>query len=140
VTKGMRRPSSLLSGHMTATRQRLGKAAEDLVASRLAEAGWEIVERNARTRHGELDLIALDDRCLVFVEVKAGRVGSAFGPERPVLSVDFRKQARIRRLATVWLSEHRDLPRYDQIRFDAVGVTYDRTSRVVAYEHLEGAF
>lgn len=125
---------------MTSTRQRLGRAAEDLVASRLAEAGWEIVERNARTRHGELDLVALDGRSLVFVEVKAGRAGSAFGPERPVLSVDFRKQARIRRLATAWLSGHRDLPRHDRIRFDAIGVTYDRFGRVTDYEHLEGAF
>jgi putative endonuclease len=125
---------------MTGTRQRLGRATEDLVAARLRGASWEVVERNARTRHGELDLIALDGRALVFVEVKAGRVGSAFGPERPVLSVDFRKQARIRRLATAWMSERRDLPRYDRIRFDAIGVTYDRAGRVIDYEHLEGAF
>jgi putative endonuclease len=125
---------------MTGTRQRLGRTAEDLVAARLADAGWEIVERNARTRHGELDLVALDARALVFVEVKAGRAGSAFGPERPVLSVDFRKQRRIRRLATAWMSERRDLPRYDEIRFDAIGVTYDRAGRITDYEHLEGAF
>jgi putative endonuclease len=125
---------------MTRTRQRLGQAAEDLVAARLANAGWEVVERNARTRHGELDLVALDGRTLVFVEVKAGRAGSAYGPERPILSIDFRKQRRVRRLATAWMSERRDLPRYDEIRFDAIGVTYDRTGRVLDYEHLEGAF
>jgi putative endonuclease len=125
---------------MTTTRQRLGRAAEELVARRLAAAGWEVVERNARTRHGELDLVALDGRALVFIEVKAGRAGSAFGPERPVLSVDFRKQARIRRLATAWMSERRDLLRYTEIRFDAVGVTYDRAGGIADYEHLEGAF
>jgi putative endonuclease len=125
---------------MTGTRQRLGRTAEDLVAARLGEAGWEIVERNARTRHGELDLVALDGRTLVFVEVKAGRAGSAFGPERPVLSVDRRKQLRVRRLATAWMSERRDLPRYDQIRLDAIGVTYDHAGRVVDYEHIRGAF
>lgn len=125
---------------MTETRQRLGQTAEDLVAARLANAGWEVVERNARTRHGELDLVALDGRTLVFVEVKAGRAGSAFGPERPILSIDFRKQRRVRRLATAWMSERRELPRYDEIRFDAIGVTYDRIGRVLDYEHLEGAF
>lgn len=125
---------------MSRTRQRLGSAAEDLVAARLAEASWEIVERNARTRHGELDLVALDGRTLVFVEVKAGRAGSAYGPERPVLSVDFRKQRRVRRLATAWMSERRELPRYDEIRFDAIGVTYDRVGRVTDYEHIRGAF
>ncbi len=125
---------------MANTRQRLGKAAEDLVAARLLTAGWEIVERNARTRYGELDIVALDGRTLVFVEVKAGRSGATFGPERPVLSIDFRKQRRIRRLATAWMSERHDLPRYDEIRFDAVGVTYDRAGCVADYEHLEGAF
>jgi putative endonuclease len=125
---------------VTGTRQRLGKAAEDLVATRLAAAGWEVLERNARSRHGELDLVALDGRTLVFVEVKAGRAGSAYGPERPVLSIDFRKQQRIRRLATAWMSECRHLPRYDEIRFDAVGVTYDRAGLVVDYEHIAGAF
>ncbi len=125
---------------MTATRQRLGRAAEDLVATRLAAAGWRALERNARTRHGELDIVALDGRTLVFVEVKAGRVGSAYGPERPVLSIDFRKQQRVRRLATAWMGERRELPRYDEIRFDAVGVTYDRSGRVVDYEHIRGAF
>ncbi len=125
---------------MTRTRQRLGQAAEDLVAGRLEVAGWEILERNARSRHGELDIVALDGRTLVFVEVKAGRAASDYGPERPVLSIDFRKQAKIRRLATAWMSERRDLPRYDEIRFDAVGVTYGRGGRVADYEHLEGAF
>lgn len=125
---------------MTQARQRLGRAAEDLVAGRLAEAGWEIVERNARTRYGELDIVALDGRTLVFVEVKAGRAGSACGPARPILSIDFRKQARVRRLATAWMSERRDLPRYEEIRFDAVGVTYDQVGHAADYEHLGGAF
>jgi putative endonuclease len=124
---------------VTATRQRLGRAAEDLVATRLSAAGWRVLERNARSRHGELDLVALDRRTLVFVEVKAGRAGSTYGPERPVLSIDSRKQQRIRRLATAWMGERRDLPRYDEIRFDAIGVTYDR-DRVVDYEHIRGAF
>jgi len=125
---------------MTAARQRLGQVAEDLVAARLASAGWELIERNARTRHGELDIIAFDGRTLVFVEVKAGRVGSIYGPERPVLSIGPQKQRRIRRLATAWMSERRDLPRYDEIRFDAVGVTYGRGGRIADYEHIQAAF
>jgi putative endonuclease len=125
---------------MTRTRQRLGQAAEDLVAERLAAATWELVERNARTRHGELDIVALDDRTLVFVEVKAGRADSDFGPERPIEAIGPRKQRRIRRLATAWMGERRELPRYDEIRFDAIGVTYDRAGRVTDYEHISGAF
>ena len=125
---------------MTAQRQRIGRAAEDLVASRLASARWQIVERNARTRYGELDIVALDGKALVFVEVKASRENSAFGPERPVHAVDRRKQLRVRRLAVAWMGERRDLPFYEEIRFDAVGVTFTRDGRVADVEHIEGAF
>ena len=125
---------------MTDPRRRIGQLAEDLVAARLARSGWELVERNARTRFGELDIVALDGRALVFVEVKAGRAGSAFGPERPVLGVGPKKQQRIRRLAVAWMRERRDAPRYAEIRFDAVGVTLDRSGRVIDYEHIKAAF
>ena len=125
---------------MTRSRLRTGQIAEQLVASRLAAAGWEIVARNARTRHGELDIVARDGRTLVFIEVKGMRAGAAFGPERPILAVDRRKQLRVRRLATAWMAANRELPRYEEIRFDAVGVTLDRAGRPVDYEHVEGAF
>jgi putative endonuclease len=125
---------------MTDPRQRTGARAEELVAHRLQAAGWEIVERNARTRHGELDIVALDGRALVFVEVKAGRQNAAFGPERPILAIDRRKQRRIRRLASAWMAKRRHAPRYDDIRFDAVGVTVDRGGRVLDVEHIRGAF
>ena len=140
VTEGERAADVLASPPMTEQRQRLGQRAEELVAARLIDAGWEVVERNARTRYGELDVVALDGRALVFVEVKAGRAGSRFGPERPILSVDFRKQQRIRRLATAWMTERRDLPRYEEIRFDAVGISFDRAGSVTDYEHIEAAF
>jgi len=125
---------------MSVQRQRIGRAAEDLVATRLARANWEILERNARTRYGELDIVALDGRSLVFVEVKAGREGSAYGPERPVLAVDRRKQQRIRRLATAWMAEHRDVPYFTGIRFDAIGVTFSGAGRPIDFEHIRNAF
>lgn len=125
---------------MTHARLRTGQIAEGLVAARLTAAGWRIVARNARTRHGELDIVARDGRTLVFVEVKGMRAGAAHGPERPILAIGPRKQRQVRRLATAWMAAHRDLPRYDAIRFDAVGVTLDRTGALVDYEHIEGAF
>ncbi len=126
---------------MTDRRRSLGAAAEDEVARRLARAeGWWPLERNARTRYGELDIVALHGECLVFIEVKAGRAGADFGPVRPVHAVGPQKQRRIRRLATAWMAARRDLPRYGAIRFDAVGVTFDRDGRIVDYEHIEGAF
>jgi putative endonuclease len=128
---------------MTAARQRLGRAAEDLVASRLAREGFWILERNVRVRTpelaGELDLIAIEGDVLVFVEVKAGRTGSRAGAERPALAVDRRKQLRIRRLAKAWLAKGERLPRFASVRFDVVGIRV-AAGVVVAYEHLRGAF
>jgi putative endonuclease len=125
---------------MTVARRRTGAIAEDLVARRLAAVGWEIVERNALTRYGELDIVARDGRTLVFVEVKGAREGTRFGPEKPILAIDLRKQQRVRRLATAWMAERRDQPRYAEIRFDAVGVTLDRAGRAVDVEYVKGAF
>jgi putative endonuclease len=124
---------------MTQKRLSTGRRAEDLVAARLAARGWLVVARNARTRHGELDLVALDGRTLVFVEVKAGRTGSRYGPERPVLSVGPRKQRQVRRLAAAFMAANRDLPRYSGIRFDAVGVTFEGDGNFTV-EHIENAF
>jgi putative endonuclease len=117
----------------------MGRRAEDLVARRLDEAGWEILGRNVRSREGEIDIVAREGRALVFVEVKAGRRGAAFGPERPVLAVDARKQRRIRRLAAAWLAANRGGRSYARIRFDAVGVTFEG-SRPVEIEHIRSAF
>jgi putative endonuclease len=125
---------------MTVARRRTGEIAEELVARRLGTAGWEIVERNARTRYGEIDIVARDGCALVFIEVKGARRDTRFGPEKPILSIDFRKQRQVRRLATAWMSERRDLPPYEEIRFDAVGVTLDRDGRPLDVDYVKGAF
>lgn len=65
---------------MAADRKKLGNEGEDLAAAHLRSRGFRILERNARMgRLGELDIVALDGRTLVFVEVKTRR-GAAFGP------------------------------------------------------------
>jgi putative endonuclease len=125
---------------MTQERLSTGRRAEALVAARLDGKGWRILARNDRTRQGELDIVALDGLTLVFVEVKAGRAGNRFGPERPVLSVGPRKQLQVRRLAAGFMGRNRDLPHYERIRFDAVGVSFSRDGTPVAVEHIENAF
>ena len=86
----------------------------------LLERGYELVERNYRTRYGELDLILRKDNTLVFVEVKLRR-GSGFGG--PLEAVTPRKQTTIRALADQYLSD-RD-PTFDTVRFDVVGILVD---------------
>jgi putative endonuclease len=126
---------------MTDPRATTGRAAEQVAAERLADRHWELLERNARTRYGELDIVALDGETLVFVEVKAGREGADFGPVRPIHSVGPRKQRQVRRLAVAWLAERRPYRlRYSGIRFDAIGISFDRDGGIAEIDHIEGAF
>ena len=125
---------------MTVARQRTGRAAEELVAARLRAEGWTILERNARMRRGEIDIVALDRSDLVFVEVKAGRQGSVSGPERPVLAIGARKQRRLRALAGAWLSANRAPRHFEEVRFDAIGVTFAANGSLAAYEHIRAAW
>ena len=124
---------------MTFARQRLGRAAEQLVATRLEHSGWRIVGRNVRLPSGELDLVALDGTTLVFVEVKAGRAGATVGPERPAHAVGGRKQLKLRRLAREWIAERRGPSGVSGYRFDVVGVSFGADG-LADVDHIRAAF
>src|ERR1700722_13687407 len=116
----------------------LGPAGEQVAAEHLCRLGYEIVERNYATRWGELDIVARLGRTLAFCEVKSRRAGGRAGG--PFDAVGRDKQIRVRRMASSWLVAHRDRPYAEVIRFDAIGVTFDGAGRMIALEHLEGAF
>jgi putative endonuclease len=124
---------------MTFARQRLGRSAEQLVATRLEGSGWRIVGRNVRLSSGELDIVALDGSTLVFVEVKAGRTGTSLGPERPAHAVGRRKQLKLRRLAREWIAERRGPSGVAGYRFDVVGVSFGRDG-LADVDHIRQAF
>jgi putative endonuclease len=122
-------------------RQRLGSTGERLAAEHLERRGFAILERNYRTRWGELDLIAFDGRVLVFCEVKTRRSGGSRGG--PLEAVHPAKQAQVRRMASSWLRDRgrdRERPYVPVVRCDAIGVTVDTSGRLISLEHLEGAF
>jgi len=128
---------------MSEGRQRLGRAAEALVADALERRGMRVLARNERTSsvRGEIDLIAIDGDALVFVEVKARRVGATLGPERPVMAVGHRKRHKLRSLALAWLRDHDgSVPPHASLRFDVVGLRVDARGRAAEWEHLRGAF
>jgi putative endonuclease len=77
---------------MSVARQRLGRLGEELAAERLLALGYSIVERNYRCPHGELDLVARQADCWVFVEVRT-RHGERFGT--PEQSITPRKRAHL---------------------------------------------
>lgn len=121
-------------------RRRLGATGEQLAADHLQRLGLQILDRNYRTRWGELDLVVYDEKRLIFVEVKT-RIAYGHGPERdPLESLHPRKQHQVRAMAKNWLVERRDRPHADALRFDAIGVTLDRAGRLLRLDHLEAAF
>ncbi len=95
----------------------LGKRGEQIAARYLRRSGYLIIKRNYRAAGAEVDLIAVEDQTLVFVEVKA-RSGKRLGT--PQEAVDERKQNRIRRAAEVYAARNRvtEIP----IRFDVVAI------------------
>jgi len=108
----------------------VGRQGESLAAAWYRDRGYQVVDRNWRTRSGELDLVALRHRTLVFCEVKA-RTTDAFGV--PAEAVNRSKQVRLRRLAAQWMASH-PATRGRQVRFDVACVLGD------TLEVIEGAF
>jgi putative endonuclease len=125
-------------------RRRLGARGEEHAARHLEARGLEVVERNYRTRYGELDIVARDPRFLVFCEVKARIVregGSAGDVLGPFAAIGARKQRQVRAMAREWLAGGRlEGPRPSELRFDAIGISFDASGHLLALEHLEGAF
>jgi len=110
----------------------LGQEGEERAAQFLIEKGYRILERNYRTRSGEIDLIALHKDEVVFVEVKT-RTSDSFGA--PELAVNSRKQRSMIKAALGYI-------KYKKIhqvpcRFDVVTVGASAGRKV---EHIQNAF
>jgi putative endonuclease len=125
-------PTQLRRGRRLTSRSS-GAWGEDLALRYLTRRGYTLVERNYRTRHGEIDLIVRKDDTLVFVEVKLRR-GTGFGD--PLEAVTTRKQSTIRSLATHYLSD-RD-PDFDTLRFDVIGIL--ASADKARLRHIQDAF
>ena len=108
----------------------LGKKGEERAVEALEAAGMSIIARNTRSKHGEIDIVALDKETIVFVEVKTW---SVYGIEELQYSLDFRKQRRIIETAKYFLSVHREYNKM-AIRFDVVFIKEDSVI------HLASAF
>jgi len=116
-----------------ASNQERAQHGEELAASYLAGHGYQILERNFRFGHGELDIIAQKGEYVVFVEVKT-RTSEAYGP--PAYSITHGKQKQLIKVAQGYLQEKR---RYNSAcRFDVITVEFERGRPVLS--HIENAF
>ena len=106
-------------GHANLARGRWG---EDLAARHYERRGYTVLDRNWRTRTGELDLVLERDGVIVFSEVKARRSDRHGAPAE---AVGAEKQRRIRQLAVEWLratGHPRTLLRFDVVSITGVNV------------------
>jgi putative endonuclease len=117
----------------------LGAYGERMAARYLTDRGLDVLDRNWRCDLGEVDIVARDGGCLVVCEVKTRR-STTFG--QPIEAVNFRKLARLRRLAAAWLAERRGsgepVHGIAGVRVDVVGVLRPRRGPC-RIEHVEGA-
>ena len=120
--------------HLRAPHLRVGRQGEDLAEKHLKARGLRVLERNFRTRHGELDLVCRAGDTLVFVEVKTRKAGSRAAPHQALTPA---KRARLARAAAEYLSAHGgwDAP----CRFDLVEVVAPGEPDQ-ALRHIENAF
>ncbi|HEV2969104.1 MAG TPA: YraN family protein [Pirellulales bacterium] len=113
----------------------LGQRGEAVAARYLKRLGYVIVARGSHIRRGEIDLIAVDGRTVVFVEVKT-RVSHDAG--HPAEAVDRDKQHRLTRLAMIYLKRHGLLE--TSARFDVIAITWPKGQRRPTIEHFKNAF
>ena len=109
-----------------------GKLGEELAVNYLIEKGYEILERNWRNIHKEIDIIAKKDNVLVIVEVKA-RQSDEYG--EPDIAVTRQKQSRLISAANAYLFQNKlDI----NTRFDIISIII--RDDIVEINHIEDAF
>ncbi len=115
------------------SRDEIGRRGEDEAARYLRGIGYRIVGRREKILRGDIDIVALDDRTVVFVEVRS-RSDTSHG--HPVETIGHQKQRRIADLANAYIRRHR--LQDCSVRIDVVTVTFGEEPPVV--EHYQNAF
>jgi putative endonuclease len=130
ITKPLRRRTPWV----TCPELPLGKRGELYAAEYLREMGYLLIDEGARNRYGEIDLIAIDERTVVFVEVKS----RADPIENALAAVHQEKQKRISRAALAYLKRHRLLNH--AARMDVIGIVWPDGASVPTLTHVRNAF
>jgi len=113
----------------------LGEQGEEVATRFLKRQGYLILARGDRGRLGEIDIVAVDQRTVVFVEVKTRR---SHAKGHPADAVDDAKQRRLTMLALQYMKRHRLLDTA-RARFDIVAITWPR-DRKPTIAHYRNAF
>lgn len=108
------------TGHHKGYKKKLGALGEKIAAQHLEAAeGYRIIAKNYTCFLGEIDIIARDQKTLVFVEVRSGTLPFAGWAEE---SIGFRKQKKLKQLAAFYLEKKGWQDR--EVRFDVVIILF----------------
>jgi putative endonuclease len=113
----------------------LGRRGERAAVKHLKRQGYIILHRGYRILGGELDIVAVDDRTVVFVEVKTRATHDA---GHPAEAVDQNKQRQLAQLALAYLRRYQLLD--CSARFDVIAVTWAHKQKQPTIEHIKSAF
>jgi len=120
---------------MTTKYQQFGEKSESVTVDFLKKQGYRIIELNYRTKLGEIDIIAKQEKTLVFIEVKA-RKSSRFG--RPELAVTPKKQRKISMVALYYLKSTKQ--GNAKARFDVVAINSAKAKESPNIKIIKNAF
>lgn len=121
---------------MPHSKQKKGSYGEELAVKFLKEKGYEIIEQNYRYGHGEVDIVAMDKKELVFVEVKY-RKNLEYGS--PEYAVTKSKQRQVRKISELYIMEKGDDIEFDNARIDVVAIL-NLPGNKPEINHIENAF
>lgn len=124
---------SRTNGKQPTTKQ-TGDAGEEMAVSYLEAKGWMVLDRNYSFQRAEVDIVAYDQTCIVFVEVKY-RTSTRFG--RPEEQIDETKIRQIYKASDAWMYERK--MEGSPTRFDVVSIVQERAG-APDIEHFEDAF
>ncbi len=116
-----------------AGRHAIGAQGEAMAADHLVRAGYTILHRNLRTRYGEMDIVAQDGACLVFVEVRTRR-SRTMTPEESVTAA---KGRRLAGLGLRYLQDHG--LEGAEWRIDVIAIEQDEQGNLLRLEHHQSA-
>ena len=105
---------------------------EDLACEFFRKKGYKIIERNFRKGYGEIDIVCLKNKTLIFVEVKT-RTSTSYGT--PIEAISYYKLKSLIKTAEFYSHLHPELP--NALRIDAISVMLDANREVSYIEHTE---
>ena len=117
-------------------RSQFGRQAEDLALRYLQKQDLTLLERNFRSRFGEIDLIMRQNNTIIFVEVRARKTAAFLHPAE---SVDYRKRDKIRKTSQVYMHKTAAWNRFD-MRFDVIALTGSMGSPGMKIDWIKAAF